>query len=167
MRSAVALLLASLLAAASAAAGENPFARIDGAKPAFTLPQLKGEARKLATENDHPILVHFFATWCEPCLPELQSLRALMDGRSDVTLLALDVGEVDDRVKRFFTKNPMNFPILLDRDGKTAKAWGVSSLPATYILDGTLRPIFMADGPVDWTGDEVKRFVATLTTTGG
>jgi peroxiredoxin len=162
-----AFLIAAFLAAAPAAAEETHVTAINGAaKPAFTLPQLQGDARKLATEQGRPVLVHFFATWCEPCLPELQSLRAMMDGRSDVTLLALDVGEVDDRVKRFFKKNPMNFPILLDRDGKTAKSWGISSLPTTYILDGTLRPRFAADGPVDWTGDEAKRLVTTLTTGG-
>ncbi len=167
MRLTRAILIVGLLAAVPAAAEETHIVAIEGAaKPSFTLPQLQGDARKLAAENSRPVLVHFFATWCEPCLPELQSLRAMMEGRSDVTLLALDVGEVDDRVKRFFKKNPMNFPILLDRDGRTAKAWGVVSLPATYILDGTLRPRFSADGPVDWTGDEAKHLVATLMTGG-
>jgi peroxiredoxin len=167
LRGARAVLIALLLTAAPATAEETHITAFEGAaKPAFTLPQLQGEARTLAAEQGRPVVVHFFATWCEPCLPELQSLHAMMDGRSDITVLALDVGEVDDRVKRFFKKYPMNFPILLDRDGKMAKSWGVVSLPATYILDGTLRPRCAADGPVDWTGDEAKRLVATLTTGG-
>ena len=51
----------------------------------------------LAHLAGRPVLVHFFATWCEPCIEELGALdRLAATGR--VAVLAVDVGEVDDRV---------------------------------------------------------------------
>jgi hypothetical protein len=58
-----------------------------------------------------------------------------------VTIVGVDVREVDGRVQRFFAGQPVSFPILLDRDRSVSKAWQVSILPTT--LDGDLVPRFV------------------------
>ncbi len=50
------------------------------------------------------MLVHFFATWCEPCVREMASLQKLADSATGkpFVLIAVDVGEVEVRVRRLF-----------------------------------------------------------------
>src|SRR5437870_1973539 len=55
----------------------------DPVKPSFALPSLDGPAHELAEHRGRIMLVHFFATWCEPCRAEmanLKQLRSRLDG---------------------------------------------------------------------------------------
>ena len=140
---------------------------VEGAKPLFSLESLAGDRIALAERNDRVVLVHFFATWCEPCRAEISGLQRLAGRftRRQLTILAVDVGEVDPRVRRFFETMPVSFPILLDRDKAVAKAWQVSTLPTTFVLDRTLVPRFVAEGDFDWdqpdTGGKLNLFAGT------
>src|SRR5690606_16328645 len=141
-------------AAPLASSGDSPAAPFTlapwrgGELPAFTLDDLTGEARHTATFKGRTVLVHFFATWCEPCVPELASLQRLAHASRDepLAIVAIDVGEVDLRVRAFFEKRPVDFPVLLDRDRSVAKAWSVTSLPTTFVLDATLQPRLFVEG---------------------
>ena len=97
-------------------------------------------------------MVHFFATWCEPCIEELGSLERLAARRhgKDLTILAVDVGEVDARVRSFFRKHPVSFPVLLDRDRAATKAWEIMALPTSFVLDPALSPILFVERDIDW-----------------
>lgn len=110
------------------------------------------------------VLVHFFATWCEPCREELPALNRLAARFADLplTLLAVDVGEVDARVRRFIETTPVAFPILMDRERLAARAWDVSVLPASILVgpDGRVRA--EAQGPVDWNRAETDQTIAAL-----
>ncbi|MDX6807459.1 TlpA disulfide reductase family protein [Terrihabitans rhizophilus] len=139
-------------APADAAHGLKPWAQ--DSSPGLSLDQLDGGAFELATSTDSITIVHFFATWCEPCVEEMASLQALHIGAGNaVTILAVDVGEVDARVRRFFSEHPVGFAILLDRDRAAMKAWGVEGLPTSFVLAPGLRPALKADEPVDWAAD--------------
>ncbi len=131
------------------------------APPALQLDTLAGGRLDLATEarGGGIVLVHFFATWCEPCRDELVALDALAAGfpSGAIRIVAVDVGEVDVRVRRFFASVPVGFPVLLDRDRAAAKAWGVRALPTTFVLDAAGRPRFSAAGDPVWGSTETRR----------
>jgi peroxiredoxin len=135
----------------------------EGKKPSFALDSLGGESKSLKDQKGRVVLVHFFATWCEPCREEIASLQRLTERVSARPLvLAIDVGEVDIRVQRFFEKLPVNFPVLLDRDKAAAKSWGVDQLPTTFLLDGTLTPRFVIVGDFDWDRADMDKLIAEL-----
>ena len=135
----------------------------EGKKPPFALDSLSGESKNLKDQKGRVVLVHFFATWCEPCREEMASLQRLSERASTRPLvLAVDVGEVDIRVQRFFEKLPVNFPVLLDRDKAAAKSWGVDQLPTTFLLDGTLTPRFVIVGDFDWDRADMDGLIAEL-----
>ena len=52
----------------------------DAGKSLFSLPGLDGTVHELARHRGRVVLVHFFATWCEPCRAEMASLRELLSG---------------------------------------------------------------------------------------
>lgn len=132
-----------------------------GEKPSFVLQGLTGTEVSLATHRGRVVFVHFFATWCEPCREELPALQRLVERSTGqpVTVLAISVGEVEDRVRRFTEKIPINFPILLDRDRAIAKAWKVDSLPTTFILDTDLQPKFSVGADFAWDRLHVGRMI--------
>jgi peroxiredoxin len=122
------------------------------AKPDFTLDDLNKTPLAISKLRGQAVLVHFFATWCEPCRDELASLSRLVD-RADparLRVLSISVGEVDIRVRNFVEKNPVNFSVLLDRDRSVSKSWDVSALPTTFILDRDLKPRFVVERDYEW-----------------
>lgn len=122
-----------------------------GVQPFFSLPNTAGAEVALDTARGHVVLVHFFATWCEPCREELPALNRLAArANGDVKVLAIAVADADQRVQRFFATTPVDFPVLLDRDRAVAKAWNVATLPTTFVLDGSLQPKFVVETDFAW-----------------
>jgi thiol-disulfide isomerase/thioredoxin len=130
--------------------------RTDGQKPLFTLGDLAGLQHDLASMSGRLVLVHFFATWCEPCREELPALARLSERSeaSALAVLAISVGEPDERVRRFLATNPLSIPVVLDRDREVAGKWQIHTLPTTYVLDRGLEPRLMVEGEFQW--DRVK-----------
>jgi thiol-disulfide isomerase/thioredoxin len=166
----LAISAAGLANVGQAAPAEQPAAKAavpqvwsEGKKPPLVLDNLNGASESLKDHQGRVVLVHFFATWCEPCREEMAALRRLAERASARPLvLAVDVGEVDIRVRRFFEKSPVNFPVLLDRDKAAAKSWSVDQLPTTFLLDGTLTPRFVIVGDFDWDRADVDGLSAEL-----
>jgi thiol-disulfide isomerase/thioredoxin len=136
----------------------------EGRLPLFALESLAGKRTDLAELRSGAALVHFFATWCEPCRAELTALQQLHIRLHDgaVNIVAVDVGEVDSGVRRFFAEQPMSFPTLLDRDRAVSKAWRVSVLPTSFLLDRDLVPRFVAEGDADWSQPGIEESLLRL-----
>ena len=130
----------------------------------FSLPSLDGPTHELARLRGRIVLVHFFATWCEPCRAEMESLRQLqsrLDGKP-FAIVPISVAEADGAVRRFFAGDPVPFAILLDRDRSVARAWNIHILPSTVVLDRALKSRFIAEGDVDWARPDVMNLLADL-----
>lgn len=127
-------------------------------QPDFSLPALVGSPQTLEQHAGRTVLVHFFATWCEPCREELTSLSGLADSLDGArfSILAVNVAEVPARVSRFLETSPVSFPILLDGDRKVTRAWGVNILPTTFVLDPALQVRFLVEGDVDWSRADIR-----------
>lgn len=172
-----ALLLLSLLSglAASAAAPalanasdatEGPALRrlhpVGGARPAppLALVQLDGRSVDGAGANG-AVIVHFFATWCEPCRTELPALSRFAARHPHIPVLLVDVAEPEARLRRFLAETDVPGPVLLDRDRAAARAWGVSLLPASFVVTaGTIH--LAAEGEVAWDAPENDALIQPL-----
>jgi len=130
----------------------------------FALDALSGSRAALDDYRGGTVILHFFAVWCEPCRAELAALERLSArmAQNSVTIVAVDVGEVDDRVQRFFASQPVSFAVTLDRDRAVAKSWNVDVLPTTFVLDRALVPRFIAIGDCNWDKPEVAQILEML-----
>ncbi|MCY3944889.1 MAG: TlpA disulfide reductase family protein [Anaerolineaceae bacterium] len=108
--------------------------------PALALPRLTdGALLSTASLRGQPVIVNFWASWCEPCvreLPALETFAARHDGPADPQVLAVNVGEDDVTVRNFLGDNDVSkLTVLLDRDLIASDAWGARGLPLTFLLD--------------------------------
>ncbi|MEJ2592695.1 MAG: TlpA disulfide reductase family protein [Candidatus Thiodiazotropha sp.] len=62
----------------------------------------------------------------------------------------------------FLQHTPVDFPVLLDGDGRTALDWQVFSFPSSFILDRRGRIRYAANRAIDWDSREVWRVIDRL-----
>jgi len=158
-----ALILAAAWALAQAA-GAADFQPWTGPTPELRLQDLEGREHRLADYRGQVVLVNFWATWCAPCraeMPSIGKLRRSLDGLPFV-VLAVNLGEPVSRIEKFMAQVPMDFPVLLDPDTTTARAWKARFLPASYLVDGDGRVRYAHYGDLDWAGPEARAKVLEL-----
>ena len=159
------LLLGLLLAVAASVAGAQELRPWSGgAAPPLLLQDLDGRKHRLEDYRGKVVLINFWATWCEPCrdeMPSMNKLRAALGGMP-FAVLAVNLAEPESRIKRFLEQVPLDFPVLLDRDTATAKAWKARILPASFLVgpDGRIR--YSVLGEFDWTQERVREAIVKL-----
>ena len=102
-------------------------------KKDFEMHQLKGV----------PVILHFWATWCGPCLQELPELLKLSDKLrpEGYSIVAVAVDESWAVLENFFARYPHlssmkdRMVLVLDPEGKIANAYGSSRFPETFLIN--------------------------------
>ena len=135
--------------------------------PGFRLQRFPGPGYASIEDFSHNLLVvNFWATWCTPCTAEMPTLERLWHeyrARGLVVLgVSVDRGGPRALLEPYITLHELTFPILLDPDLKTAGAWRVTSLPATFIVKPGGEVVGMASGAREWNSAEMRALLETL-----
>ena len=133
--------------------------------PEFSLSDPSGKTYTLSELKGSVVFINFWATWCPPCIEEMPSIQNLYNGFKDkkefrmVTILFKDDY---GKAMAYLKQNNYAIPVLIDGNGKAAKAYGVTGVPETYIVDkqGVLRQKVI--GPADWNSTEADSLISNL-----
>ena len=129
---------------------------MDRPAPVFTWEGADGTTGRLG-EPAGPVLVHFWATWCAPCVEELPALLAFARGEPRLRLLAISLDPHWKAVRDFFPKGVP--PEVVRAQVNTDAAYRVSSLPETFLVDDSGAIRLRMEGERDWTDPAVRRAI--------
>lgn len=109
--------------------------------PSFELPDLNHQVIEFSeVQGERATLLSFWATWCRPCLAELEALKEIYENYKDegFTLVAIntDGPRSVGRVRTLVSGKQWEFPILLDTKNEVARLYGVKALPTSLLLNG-------------------------------
>ena len=101
---------------------------------------IDGRPVALQSLRGKPVLVHYWATWCEPCKVDIAQIRELYakygPKKFAVVGIALDTDKT--ALAKFLAAKPIPWPQLHESgglDGPLAEELGVLTLPTMFLLD--------------------------------
>jgi cytochrome c biogenesis protein CcmG, thiol:disulfide interchange protein DsbE len=109
------------------------------AAPAFSLPLLgdeSGQQVALSRYQGKPLIVNFFASWCEPCKTETPLLAKFYRAeKGKVALVGLDENDTVGNATSFTRADGVSYPVGWDPHFSVASAFDVNALPQTFFLN--------------------------------
>jgi peroxiredoxin len=107
--------------------------------PRYAAVDLEGAESSLAGERGQVVLVNLWATWCEPCRFELPALATLHERHAPQGLRVIGVSVDADRtpaqLRDFIQRRKLPFTFWHDPENRAAQAFGVETLPASFLFD--------------------------------
>ena len=140
--------------------------RLSKSKPVkpFTLETIDAQVYDTSNFDNKVVLLNFWATWCPPCVEELPSLNRLQEryAEEDLLVVSVDFRETPQEMSNFLAQTPVDFPVLMDLDGRVSLDWGVFSFPSSFIIDRKGQIRYAANRAIDWDSEEVWQAVDRL-----
>ncbi|NIV97804.1 redoxin domain-containing protein [Candidatus Saccharibacteria bacterium] len=81
---------------------------------------------------------------------------------SNFVVLAFDIQETTEIVKRYVEQEKLLFPVLMDMEGKVAFSYGVRSHPAHYLINEKGELVASILGARDWASNESRNLIRFL-----
>jgi peroxiredoxin len=138
-----------------------------GAPRTVSLPD--GRTRDLAAPPGRLLVLHYWATWCPPCVKEFPELAALwkeLGKKPGIELLAVSVDDDWKTVDDWMKKNGIaGIPLALDPRRTSAKAFGTQKFPETYVLSPSGEVVDKFVGAVRWSAPPVQKRLEELLST--
>ncbi|MGW8271964.1 MAG: TlpA family protein disulfide reductase [Thermodesulfovibrionales bacterium] len=133
--------------------------------PSFTLSSETGVTVNSGEFAGKVVILHYWATWCPPCITELPSLAKLYEaykGNDKVKFFFVLYQDSEDNAAQYFQTAKIDLPLWFDYNQSTASAFGVTGVPETYVVDsnGILQQRII--GSADWESAEVRRYIDGL-----
>jgi cytochrome c biogenesis protein CcmG/thiol:disulfide interchange protein DsbE len=118
----------------------------------FTLGVLGHPGRQLSLQSmaGRPVIVNFFASWCEPCQKETPLIARFYRARQGhVAIIGVDVNDSAGKALAFARKSGVSYPVAADpMPMKAAIAYNLPGLPATFFLNARHLIVKRVYGPV-------------------
>ncbi len=111
--------------------------RLGGPAPTFSARRLEGNGSiDLASLRGKPVVLNFFASWCEPCKAESKVLEQAWRQYADrVVFLGVDYHDVTSDGRKFLRAHDITYPTVEDGSGKVGDLYGLTGVPETYFID--------------------------------
>ena len=114
------------------------------------------------------VVLDFWATWCGPCITEMPKLEELHGEFRDrgVEILAINLGEGPEHIRRFLERNQYTFRVVADQDESIGDRFSVSAIPALVVVGtgGRVEKIQVGSSPGG--RGELRELLERLTRTG-
>ena len=114
------------------------------------------------SENEKPIFLNIWATWCGPCRSEMSSIMELQKELGDeVLFLLVSPTEAKEVIRKYSIEKKIDFPLYVNGSA-IPENLKTKSFPTTFIIDANKHIVHKWIGAYDWNDDEVKSLLKNL-----
>jgi cytochrome c biogenesis protein CcmG/thiol:disulfide interchange protein DsbE len=131
--------------------------------PSVQIKTMEGKSVNTLTfsNNGKPMVIDFWATWCVPCVMELNAIADKYEYWKRETgvkiiIVAVDTVHNTTTVSSFVKNKGWQYEVYLDQDQNLQKAMQVNDTPCTFVIDGSGKVVWMHNSYME--GDEDKVF---------
>lgn len=142
---------------------------IDQSLPDLVVKTIDGENVNLKdlADGESITIISFWATWCKPCIKELNNLSTILEEWQEEYPVKLVTISVDDsrnvsKVKPFAAGRGWDFDILLDPNGDVQRALNVSNPPTTMLVDQNGKVAYIHAGYQEGDEYELEKYITKL-----
>lgn len=111
-----------------------------------------GSPVDMATYNDKPVFVSFYATWCPPCNQEMPTLEAMKQAIGDDMVFLAISDEHPTKVNAYKERHQSTFEYLISTQPRDSM--GIHTIPTTYIFDKEGKVVFDHVGVKNWSAEK-------------
>ena len=116
----------------------RPDADLGGPAPLFTLATLgSGDDLSLVSLRGRPVVLNFWASWCEPCRDEAPSFAEAASEHSDVTFLGVNILDGRSEALAYVDEFAIPYSSVRDTSGRLSRLYGVTGVPETFFIDAS------------------------------
>lgn len=157
---AIAMLVLGLLAFSLFVQPSEP-PRVGSPVPGFQLTALDGSPMDLGAQRGQVVVVNFFASWCAPCRQEAADLERVWRDYQDrnVQFFGIAYKDASSKAQTFLDEFGVTYPSAVDPSNETARTYGVTGVPETFVIDqqGHLVQHFLGPITMEQLGQEIDR----------
>ena len=116
----------------SALSAWKPKDMLLGSAPVLAGYDLQGQLMVLEP-TDEPTLIYFWATWCPICGFTISSIASIAEDYPVITVATTSGNE--EEIVTYLAQKNIRLPVMMDDSGDLGRHWGVTGVPAIFIVD--------------------------------
>ena len=133
----------------------------------FLIPLIDNTEPIIIKEDKGIMIISFWATWCKPCIQELDYLNDFYDelnGEKEVTVYAISIDDARSvkRVLPFVNGKNWEFEILLDKNSDLKRKMNVLNVPHTFIIDKNRKIVYQHTSYIPGDEEEYWKIIESL-----
>lgn len=147
----------------------NSYSQSTKTLPKVNVKDLKGNTVDFSSlrNDDKPMIIDFWATWCVPCIRELNNIHKVYEQWQKETGVKFIAVSIDDarttkKVAPFVAGRGWKFDFYLDENSDLKRAMGVTNPPHTFVVNSRGEIIWEHAGYAEGGEEEIIKKVREL-----